>query len=115
MKNLYTNENLHDFYAIMLIDIFDYFDIIYHKEYQFVYDEFLEHLILDSEDNVKNNHNEEKYPGTIMTYRRNIFNLIFRQHIHTKIWYNKIYHPENCPEYTRKIRTNKLKKINDTI
>ena len=112
MKTLYSSEDTSDvdFYITMIHRYYAIFDVTINKDYQFVYDEFLKHLILDTENIV------EKYPNKKITYKMNVFKNIFQQHINSNAWRDKLKHPEKFPEFKRKIRTNKLNKIqNDTI
>lgn len=115
MKNLYINNaDDPDFYIKIISTTYHVFGINVNKDYQFVYDEFLNHLKNDTEEFVEKNYLKDKYPNNKMIYKMNIFKKIFSQHM--KAWRDKLNRPETFPEYKRKIRTDKLNKIqNDTI
>lgn len=71
-------------------------------EYQFIYNEFLDHLI--SHCNKKEDF-EDKWQVT--------FRGQFYQHFKSSEWYYKIMTPEKCPEVIRRLRINKLEKIKE--
>ena len=74
------------------------------SEYQFIYDEFLDHLILDSTKiNTKENF-EDKWQVT--------FRGQFYQHFKSREWHDKIMNPDKCQETIKRLRKYKLEKIN---
>ncbi len=73
------------------------------SEYQFIYDEFLDHLISDCTKINK----KEKFETTQATFRGQ-----FYQHFKSREWYDKIMNPEKCPETIKRLRKYKLEKIN---
>lgn len=86
------------------------FNIKVNKEYQFVYDEFLEHLINDTNKFVKKNFDDSKNDN-MKYYTLEIFKKCFIDHWKSKD-IGKLINPENYPEFKRKVRTDKLNKIN---
>ena len=88
------------------------------KEYQFIFDEFLEHLILDCEELVEKNYNPHKNRDsndTKIEYTLLIFRGLFYNHIKSREWFDKIYNPEKCTEVIKRVRKNKLDIINDRL
>ena len=74
------------------------------SEYQFIYDEFLDHLISDC---MKIN-KEEKFENNQATFRGQ-----FYQHFKSSEWYYKLMTPEKCLETIKRLRKYKLEKINE--
>lgn len=91
-----------DFYTELFYDLFISYGIKINTEYQFIYDEFLDHLIIDT--NIK--------PSSRLTLER-IFKSNFYTHISSTDWYTKIKYPETSLELKKRLRNNKLQKLNE--
>jgi len=94
------------FYKNLFYDLIDSYAISIKKEYQFVYDDLLEHLILDCIEYVKKNHDILNRNNKIIAFKAK-----FHQHISSREWYDKIYKTEECPEVIRQLREKKLNNI----
>lgn len=109
-----------NFYSDLYYDLLISYNIIIYDEYKFIYDNFLEHLISDTEILVKKNYKSSiteiklidyKCDINIMDYLRMTFKGCFYRHFANSEWGNKLIHPDKYPELKRKLRVNKLKKI----
>lgn len=100
----YIEDNLIDFKTIYY-KILEREYIKINKDYQFVYDEMLDHLISDTIMYSTKNYNSGR-TNDIKLYMFEIFKTQYMNHRH------KLYNPEKNPEYIKKLRINKLKKIN---
>jgi len=106
-RDIIPTENSSDeLYSSCYKHLLKSYNIDVKKEYQFIYDEFLEHLISDTIKFIK-----DYKPNNIKNYI--IFKNQFYMHIKSKDWYYKIITPEKCPEIIRKNRNNKLEKIKE--
>jgi len=79
------------------------YNISINEEFRFIYDEFLDHLILDS----------QKRAATSTQKKQIIFRSCFYLHFKSREWYDKIMKPHKCPEIIRRLRINKLEKIKE--
>lgn len=79
-------------------------------EHQFIYDELLNHLILDCENYIEKNYNPIKNRD-IKEYSKLIFKTKLYNHIKSREWFDKIYNPDKCPEVIKRVRKNKLNQI----
>lgn len=95
MKKLSDKEVYNSYYKYILIS----YNVKVKPEYQFIYDEFLNHLILDCK-KIKENFNQAIFRGQ------------FYQHFKSRDWYDKLMTPEKCPETIKRLRNYKLEKIN---
>lgn len=86
--------------------------IYVNKEYQFVYDEFFEHLMSDTNILFDKKYTTLKNGANEVEYKQQVFKKIFINHLHSHIFY-RLIHPENFPELKRRLRINKLNKINE--
>ena len=112
-------EKLSDFEISKLFDI-DYNDIeLYIKDYynliksyeisinpqyQFIYDEFMTHLIIDT---IKKYKKKSSKQSKLVGFRG-----CFYRHLKSKEWYEKIKNPDKCQETIKRLRKYKLEKIN---
>jgi hypothetical protein len=114
MDNLYINGFTSDneLYTSVYYNIFKIYGIYRKSEYQFIYDEFLEHLISDCIKFVEKNFNSER-KGKLYLYKIEVFKKMFSNHINISSWSKKLMTPEKCPEIIRKFRINKLEKIKE--
>lgn len=104
-----------DFFIKVYNSLLIRFNIIINTEYQFVYDNFFEHLIDDTNKLVDKNYKENKavFGGHMTTkkeYKIEIFKRMFTDHSNSK-QFHKLIHPESQPEIKRKLRLKKLKKL----
>lgn len=99
---IYKNE----FYRLI-----DNYYIKIKKEHQFIYNELLDHLILDCEELIEKNYNPHKSRDTKIEYTLLMFRGLFYNHIKSTEWFNKIYNPDECPEVIKRVRKNKLNQI----
>ena len=91
-------------------DLFYSYNIKIKKEYQFVYDDFFYHLILDTNNYVSKNYNKEKHIN-LLDYKKGIFKGLFYKHYSQPYYYYKILEPEKDIEINKELRKRKLKKI----
>lgn len=97
-------------------DLLNFSDIFYkflekenikvNKDYQFVYDDMVQHIINDTLMYSIKNYNNNKI-SDIKLYMLEIFKVQYINHRH------KLFNPEKNPEYIKQLRINKLKKINN--
>jgi len=97
MKNFYKN---------LFDDLINSYAISIKKEYQFVYDDFFYHILLDCIDYVKKNYKIKDNTNKMIAFKAK-----FHQHISSREWWNKIYKTEECPEVIKRVRKNKLNQI----
>ena len=91
-----------DFYTKLFYDLFISYEIKINSEYQFIYDEFLEHLIIDA----KNTNN-------FCISETQMFKGVFYNNLSTLNWYKKIKFPDTSPELKKRLRCIKLQKLNE--
>lgn len=102
-------------YGKIFYDLFISYEFIIKKEYQFLYDDFLTHLISDTEKLVNSKYDDT--PDNYMEYgwRNDYLKVKFKdtfyRHIAYSNWGSKLRHPESFPELKRNLRNEKLKKI----
>ena len=118
MNKLYINQYISDneLYTGLYNRLFSLFGIYKQDEYQFIYDEFLEHLILDCTKLVEKNFDPTKKSKPHL-YKMEAFKKIFMDHLTKEratdnAWYDKIMRPDKCPEIIKRLRKYKLEKIN---
>lgn len=116
MENLLIDNNVID-YSKIFYELFISYEFTIRKEYQFLYDDFLNHLISDTEKIINLNYNDAsdsymKY-GWRNDYSKVKFKDTFYRHIAYSDWGSKLKHPEKFPELKRNLRKEKLKKILD--
>jgi hypothetical protein len=88
-----------DFYNLI-----ESYKISINPQYQFIYDEFMNHIIRDTIKKYKNkSSNQLKLVG---------FRSCFYQHFKSKNWHDKLMAPEKCSETMKRLRKYKLEKIN---
>jgi len=101
---------MNNYYKALFSNLILSYNITIKKEHQFIYNEFLNHLISDSENLVKKNYQSEKN-GDKNDYCRVVFHNQFYTHIKSSEWFNKIYNPDECPEVIKRVRKNKLNQL----
>lgn len=101
----YIIDNLIDFKTIFY-KLLERENIKINKNYQFVYDNMLDHLISDTIMYSTKNYNSNKN-NDIKLYMFEIFKYQYMNHRHN------LYNIEKNPEYIKQLRINKLKKINN--
>jgi len=82
------------------------------NEYQFVYDDFFNHLMSDTNIFTDKNYVSLKNSTTRVEYQLQIFKTMFLNHLHSTN-FSKLIHPEKYPELKRRLRIIKLNKINE--
>ena len=94
-----------DFY-----DLINLYEIKINIDYQFIYDEFFEHLIFDVYESVAKNFKEGKNSTTLLDYKKAVFRNFFYKHLSSD-WFYKIKKPESVISLRKIVRKNKLKNI----
>lgn len=102
-----TNNN-YNRYRELYYSLLIKYDINIPTDYEFVFDEFLEHLINDTYHIITKN---AKNHLNLYYYTENTFNQVFKFHIYSSEWKDKIFHCETNIELKRIIRLKKLNKI----
>lgn len=100
-----------EFYSNLYYDLFISYDIKINSEYQFIYDEFLEHLVSDTNKMMIKKYKNFFLSPALHDTTKHVFKGIFYNHFSSSIWYNKIKSPDTSPELKRRLRNNKLKNI----
>lgn len=108
--NKYFNYNDNNF-DIIFYSILLKFGITTNKEFQFIYDDILNHLINDTKRLVEKNYNKNK-KVSINTYSIEVFKRVFLSHFNS--YKSHLTQPENTPECIRNLRIKKLNKLNET-
>ena len=111
-------KNDNDILKELYYDLFKSYRIDIKPEYQFVYDNFFEHIIEDTEKLFIKNFRKELvscknyYNYDIkIEYKKTIFRNMFYTHYSNSQWFYKILNPENDINIIRELRNKKLKKI----
>ena len=105
----FTTDN--ELYTTLYNSIFHLYRITKKDEYQFIYDEFLEHLKLDCTKLVEKHFDPTK-KGKLHLYKIEVFKKLFMEHLDVPAWYDKIMAPDKCQETIKRLRKYKLEKIN---
>lgn len=106
----FTSDN--ELYTGLYKRLFSLFGISKKDEYQFIYDEFLEHLKLDCTKLVEKHFDPTK-KGKLHLYKIEVFKKLFMEHLDVPAWHDKIMRPHKCPETIRRLRNYKLEKIKE--
>ena len=89
----------------------DLYEVKINKEYDFVYKEFFNELLLSVIPKVESNYDSEYYSDDYNEYRKAIFKNCFYTLLRSEQWYYKLKKPETFPEYKKINRRKKLNKI----
>ena len=113
-RQLYINDFTPDseLYPLIYYSIFKRCGISRRDEYQFIYDEFLEHLKSDCTKLVEKHFDPTKN-SKLHLYKIEVFKKIFMQHLDVPAWHDKIMKPHKCPETIKRLRNYKLEKIKE--
>lgn len=99
-----------DIFKEMFYNLLESYRVDIKKEYQFVYDDFYEHLFNDTIDNISKHIND--YEKIDTTYYGQVkFRDNFYKHYSSSQWFYRILKPEENKEVIKELRNRKLKEI----
>lgn len=105
------NNNEIDMFKEIYYGLFDSYRIIVKSKYQFVYDDFFEHLIADTNNYILKNNKEKNFD--LIEHKIGIFKGLFYKHYSHSYFFYKILKPEENIEVNKELRKRKLKEIED--
>jgi len=110
MIKVFTQKSDTDILRDVYYDLFISYDIQIKNEYHFVYAEFFEHLLEDTELYVGKNYRASR-KSDIIEYKKMAFKHMLYTHFVSLGWNDKLKKPESFTEFKRIVRKNKLNKI----
>lgn len=93
----------------MFYDLLNSYQIIINKDYQFIYDEFFDHIIFDTNVLTEKNFKSDR-KGDKIKYKMVIFKSVLYRHLVSSTG-EMLRKPEKFPELRKIVRLKKLNKI----